>query len=69
MQKRHLQELKNQLLQLLEDLPSRPDITTIRYNLNNAQERIVNSLEISSKEYTSKTMKKMSKKTTAMKWN
>jgi hypothetical protein len=35
----------------LEDLLSRPELKTIRYNLNDAQERIVNSLEISSKEY------------------
>ena len=36
---------------MLEDLLSRPELKTIRYNLNDAQERIVNSLEISSKEY------------------
>ena len=55
--------VKNQLLQLLEDLPSRTELKTQRYKLNDAQERIVNSLEILSKEYSQQNDEENVKKT------
>lgn len=55
--------VKNQLLQLLEDEPSRTELKSYRQELSDAQERIVNSLEILLTEYSKQNDEENVKKT------